>query len=109
MFTVYTHFKKALGLNYFIQLCFCKLYTNLYILDALVMDTKNIKLEQEIIFLSKEGDQYKRTLTNMRSIILKLNENFSKKKGKSNQLMNENEWLRCSYSAELKVHINTNI
>lgn len=73
------------------------------------MDTKNIKLEQEIIFLSKEGEQYKRTLTNMRSIILKLNENFSKKKGKSNQLMNENEWLRCFYSAELKVHINTYI
>lgn len=72
------------------------------------MDTKNIKLEQEIIFLSKEVDQYKRTLANMRSTILKLNDNFSKNKGKSSQLLNENEWLHCSYLFELKVILNTN-
>jgi hypothetical protein len=73
------------------------------------MDTKNIKLEQEITVLSKEVDQYKRTLTNMRSTILKLNENFSKNKGKSNQLLNENDWLHSSYLAELKVNVITNI
>lgn len=72
------------------------------------MDTKNIKLEQEIIVLSKEVDQYKRTLTNMRSTIMKLNENFSKNKGKSSQLLNENEWLHSSYLAELKVNVITN-
>lgn len=76
-------------------------------LDSLVMDTKNIKLEQEIISLHKEVDHYKRTLTNIRNIILKLNENFSQNKGKSCQLLNENEWMQCSYFAELKVNVNT--
>lgn len=71
------------------------------------MVTKNIKLEQEIISLHKEVDQYKRTLTNIRNTILKLNENFSQNKGKSCQLLNENEWMQCSYFSELKVNVNT--
>lgn len=71
------------------------------------MDTKNVKLEQEIVSLSKEVDQYKRTLTNMRNTILKLNENFNQNKGKSSQLLNENEWMQCSYLAELKVYMKT--
>lgn len=73
------------------------------------MDRKNIKLELEIVSLSKEADQYKRTLPNMRNTILKLNEHFSQNKGKSSQLLNENEWIQCSYLAELKVSININI
>jgi len=67
------------------------------------MNTKNVKLKQEIISLSKEDYQYKRILTNMRNTILKLNDNFSQNKGKSTQLLNENEWIQCSYIAELKV------
>lgn len=78
-------------------------------LDILVMDTKNMKLKQEINLLSKEDDQYKRTLSNMRNTILKLNDIFSQNKGKSNQLLNENEWIQCSYVTELKVNINKNI
>lgn len=70
------------------------------------MDTKNLKIELEIVSLSKETDQYKRTVRNMRNIILKLNENFSQNKGKSSQLLNENEWIQCSYLVELKVSIN---
>lgn len=69
------------------------------------METKGIKLEQEIIFLSKDIDQYKRTLTNMRNTILKLNANFNHNKGKSIQFFNENEWIQCTYLAELKVKI----
>ncbi|KAE9542832.1 hypothetical protein AGLY_002743 [Aphis glycines] len=68
----------------------------------LVMETKNKKLEKEIASLSKEVYQYKQTLTNMRNTILKLNEQFSQNKGKSNMLLNENEWIQCSYLAELK-------
>lgn len=71
------------------------------------MDTKNIKLEQEIFFLSKEVDQYKRTLINMRNTILKLNEHFNRNKGTSNQLLNENEWIQCYYLTELKVYFKT--
>jgi len=70
------------------------------------MDTKNVKLKQEVINLLKEDDQYKRTLTNMRNTISKLNDNFSQNKGKSNQLLNENEWIQSSYIAELKVNMN---
>lgn len=73
------------------------------------MNTKNIKLEQKTISLSKEVDQYKRTLTNMRNTILKLNDNFNQNKGKSSQLLSENEWIQCSYFTELKVNENTNI
>jgi len=69
------------------------------------MDTKSIKLGQEIICLTKENDQYKRTLINIRNTISKLNDNFSQNVGKSNQLLNENEWMQCSYFAELKVNI----
>jgi len=69
------------------------------------MDTKSIKLEQEIICLTKENDHYKRSLTNMRNTILKLNENFSLNTGKSSQLLNENELIQCSYFTELKVSI----
>lgn len=68
-----------------------------------------MKLKQEINLLSKEDDQYKRTLSNMRNTILKLNDVFSQNKGKSSQLLNENEWIQCSYVAELKVNINKNI
>eukprot|EP00102_Acyrthosiphon_pisum_P020925 XP_016658135.1 PREDICTED: coiled-coil domain-containing protein 40 [Acyrthosiphon pisum] len=68
----------------------------------LVMDTKNKKLEKEIVSLSKEVYQYKQILTNMRNTILKLNEHFSKNKEKSSMLLNENEWIQCSYLAELK-------
>lgn len=67
-----------------------------------------MKLKQEINSLSKEDDQYKRTLSNMRNTILKLNDVFSQNKGKSSQLLNENEWIQCSYVAELKVNINKN-
>jgi len=73
------------------------------------METKNKKLEKEIASLSKEVYQYKQTLTNMRNTILKLNEQFSQNKGKSNMLLNENEWIQCSYLAELKVNVNTKI
>jgi len=73
------------------------------------METKNKKLEKEITSLSKEVYQYKQTLTNMRNTILKLNEQFSKNKGKSNMLLNENEWIQCSYLAELKVNVNISI
>lgn len=66
-----------------------------------------MKIKQEIIFLLKEDDKYKRTLTNMRNTISKLNDNFSKNKGKSSQLLNENEWIQCSYIAELKVCMNS--
>lgn len=69
------------------------------------MDTKNVKLEQEIVFLTKEVEQYRRTLTNMRNTILKLNELFNQNKGKSSQLLNENEWMQGSYLAELKVYL----
>lgn len=68
-----------------------------------------MKLKQEIISLSKEEDQYKRTLSNMRNTILKLNDVFSQNKGKSSQLLNENEWIQCSYVAELKVNISKDI
>jgi len=67
------------------------------------MDTKSIKLEQEIICLTKENDQYKRSLISMRNKISKFNENYSQNIGKSSQLLNENEWMQCSYFAELKV------
>lgn len=70
------------------------------------METKNMKQEQEICSITKEVNQYKRTHTNMRNMISKLNENFSQNKGKSNQLLNENEWLQCSYLIELKVNKN---
>lgn len=73
------------------------------------METKNKKLEKEIASLSKEVYQYKQTLTSMRNTILKLNEQFSQNKGKSNMLLNENEWIQCSYLAELKVNVNTRI
>lgn len=68
-----------------------------------------MKLKQEINSLSKENDQYKRTLSNMRNTILKLNDVFNQNKGKSSQLLNENEWIQCSYVAELKVNTNKNI
>jgi len=73
------------------------------------MEAKNIKLEKEIDSLSKEVYQYKQILTNMRNTILKLNENFSQNKGKSSMLLNENEWIQCSYLAELKVDVNIGI
>lgn len=73
------------------------------------MDTKNKKLEKEIVSLSKEVYQYKQILTNMRNTIVKLNERFSQNKGKSNMLLNENEWIQCSYLAELKVNLNIGI
>ncbi|XP_026805557.1 uncharacterized protein LOC113548720 [Rhopalosiphum maidis] len=75
----------------------------------LVMETKNKKLDKEIASLSKEVYQYKQTLTNMRNTMLKLNEQFSQNKGKSSMLLNENEWIQCSYLAELKVNVNTRI
>ncbi|XP_025204479.1 coiled-coil domain-containing protein 40-like [Melanaphis sacchari] len=68
----------------------------------LIMETKNKKLDEEIASLSKEVYQYKQTLTNMRNTILKLNEKFSQNKEKSNMLLSENEWIQCSYLAELK-------
>lgn len=74
-------------------------------LDASVMDIKNKKLEEEMVSLTKEVDQYKRTIKNKINLIMKLNDNFSQNKGKSNQLLNENEWIQCSYLAELKVKI----
>jgi hypothetical protein len=73
------------------------------------METKNKKLDKEIASLSKEVYQYKQTLTNMRNTMLKLNEQFSQNKGKSSMLLNENEWIQCSYLAELKVNVNTRI
>jgi len=73
------------------------------------MVTKNKKLEKEIVSLSKEVYQYKQILTNMRNTIVKLNERFSQNKGKSNMLLNENEWIQCSYLAELKVNVNIGI
>lgn len=73
------------------------------------METKNTKQEQEIISITKEINQYKRSNTNMRNTISKLNENFSQNKGKSSQLLNENEWIQCSYLTELKVNIIINI
>lgn len=69
------------------------------------MDTRNIKLELEIVSLSKESDQYKRTFANMRNTIFKLNENLSQNKGMSSQLLNENEWTQHFYLAEMKVSI----
>lgn len=74
-------------------------------LDASVMDIKNKKLEEEMVSLTKEVDQYKRMIKNKINLIMKLNDNFSQNKGKSNQLLNENEWIQCSYLAELKVKI----
>lgn len=68
------------------------------------MNMKSVKLEQEVVSLSKEIDNYKRALTYMRNTISKLNENFSQNKGKCNQLLNENEWIHCSYLIELKVN-----
>lgn len=51
----------------------------------------------------KGVDQYKRILAKMRNTILKLNENINQNKGRSNQFLNENEWIQCSYFLELKV------
>lgn len=68
------------------------------------MDTKRIKLDQEVICLTKENNQYKRIITNIRNTILKLNDKFSQNIGKTSQLLNENEWIQCSYFAELKVN-----
>lgn len=83
------------------------LFINRFIilLDASVMDAKHMKQKLEIVALSKRADQYKRMATNMRSTILKLTENFNKNKGKSRQLLNENEWMQSSYLAELKVSV----
>lgn len=68
------------------------------------MDTKRIKLEREINSLTEKVDQYNSTLRNMKDIILKLNDNYSQNKGKSSQLLNENEWMQYSNFAELKVN-----
>lgn len=57
--------------------------------------------------LTKEEHQYKKKLTNMMTTVLKLNENFSQNKGKSSQLLNENEWMQCSYVAKLKVNTSS--
>lgn len=70
-----------------------------------MLKKKYAKLEQEIDVLSKEIDE--RTLTKMRNTIVKLNEDFNKNKGKNSQLLNENEWIQCSYLDELKVYIKT--
>lgn len=74
------------------------------ILDSLVIKSKNTKQENDIVSATKTVDQYKRTLTKMRNTILKLNENINQNKGKSNQFLNENEWIQCSYFLELKVN-----
>ncbi|XP_025205735.1 LOW QUALITY PROTEIN: early endosome antigen 1-like [Melanaphis sacchari] len=63
---------------------------------------KSRKLDHEIVSLSKEVDQYKRTLTNMRNKIVIYNEVFGKNKGESNKLLNENEWIQSSALVELK-------
>ncbi|KAL4090962.1 hypothetical protein QTP88_025714 [Uroleucon formosanum] len=68
-------------------------------------DTQNLKkkrkLDHEIVSLSKEADQYKRKLTNMRNEVVKYNEVFGKNKGKSSKLLNENEWIQSSALVEL--------
>lgn len=64
---------------------------------------KSRKLDYEIASLSKEVDQYKRTLTYMRNKVVIYNEVFGKNKGKSSQLLNENEWIQSSALVELKV------
>lgn len=79
------------------------------ILDISIMETKDRKINQDIILLVKEHDQNQRSLKNMRNTILKLNEYFNQNKGKSSQLLNENEWMEYSYLAELKVKINLSI
>ncbi|CAH1737113.1 unnamed protein product [Aphis gossypii] len=63
---------------------------------------KSRKLDYEIASLSKEVDQYKRTLTYMRNKVVIYNEVFGKNKGKSSQLLNENEWIQSSALVELK-------
>ncbi|XP_060851664.1 coiled-coil domain-containing protein 40-like [Rhopalosiphum padi] len=63
---------------------------------------KSRKVDHEIAALSKELDQYKRTLTYMRNKIVVYNEVFGKNKGKSSQLLNENEWIQNSALVELK-------
>jgi len=45
----------------------------------------------------------------MRNEAVKYNEIFRKNKGKSSKLLNENEWIQCSYLAELKVNVNIRI
>ncbi|XP_050424677.1 putative leucine-rich repeat-containing protein DDB_G0290503 [Adelges cooleyi] len=69
---------------------------------TMVVEAKNVKLEQEITRLCKETDQYKRKFVNMRNAILKFNEKFSQSKGKSSNLSIENEWIQNAYIAELK-------
>ncbi|XP_060873754.1 interaptin-like [Metopolophium dirhodum] len=68
-------------------------------------DTQNLKkskkLDLEIVSLSKEVDQHKRKLTNMRNEVVKYNEVFGKNKGKSTKLLNENEWIQSSALVEL--------
>jgi len=73
------------------------------ILDDTQNHKKNRKLDLEIVSLSKEVEQYKRTLTNMRNEVVKYNEDFCKNKGKSSKLLNENEWVQSSALVELKV------
>ncbi|VVC24084.1 Hypothetical protein CINCED_3A023271 [Cinara cedri] len=67
-----------------------------------ILDTKNVKIELEIVSLSKESDNFKRILANLRNTIMKLGEHFNENKEKSTQLLNENEWMQCSHIAELK-------
>lgn len=78
----------------------------LIILDYLILDSKVIKLEQISFSLSNEVDQNKRRLTNMRHIIVKLTEQFIHNQGKCSHLLDENEWIECSYFTELKVNVN---
>lgn len=64
---------------------------------------KSTRQKQELIDLFKDNDNYTRYIIDIRHTISRLYENFNKKKGQSNQLLNENEWMHSSYLAELKV------
>jgi len=74
-----------------------------YILDDTQNHKKSRKLDLEIDSLSKEVNQHKRTITNLRNEVVKYNEDFCKNKGKSSKLLNENEWIQSSALVELKV------
>lgn len=74
-----------------------------HVLDDILNRIKSKKLDHEICSLSKEVDQYKRTLTYMRNNVVMYYEVFGKNKGKSSKLLNENEWIQSSALVELKV------
>lgn len=63
-------------------------------------------MNQELIQLTKEGHQHEKNLTNMMDAFWKIKENVNQNKKKKSQLLNENEWVQCSYVAELQVIIS---